>query len=106
MRVANRVFITVPNRYFPIEHHTAIPLLHWADTGFALMCRLAGKRDWSRSENLILMSRRSLLAVCPHGARVKIGRTGIMLGPCSANLYLYAEDPRSPMSAFARVEGE
>ena len=28
-RVANRVFISVPNRYFPVEHHTMIPLLHF-----------------------------------------------------------------------------
>ena len=26
-RVANRVFVTVPNRFFPIEHHTALPLV-------------------------------------------------------------------------------
>jgi SAM-dependent methyltransferase len=91
MRVGRRVFITVPHRFFPVEHHTAIPLLHWLDSGFALMCRLLGKQDWSRPENLILMSRRTLRAACPPGLRVEIGKTGIMLGPCSANLYLYAE---------------
>lgn len=30
-RVSRRAFITVPNRFFPIEHHTAIPLLHFTD---------------------------------------------------------------------------
>ena len=35
-RVAGRVFISVPNRYFPVEHHTAIPLLHFWDKGFEL----------------------------------------------------------------------
>src|SRR5207245_286749 len=29
LRVARKVFIIVPNRFFPIEHHTAIPLLHY-----------------------------------------------------------------------------
>ena len=33
-RVARRVFISVPNRYFPVEHHTAIPLLHFWKRGF------------------------------------------------------------------------
>ena len=28
-RVARRVFITTPNRWFPVEHHTAVPLLHY-----------------------------------------------------------------------------
>ena len=33
-RVAKRVFISVPNRYFPVEHHTAIPLLHFWTRSF------------------------------------------------------------------------
>src|SRR5947208_15220808 len=28
-RVGRRVFITTPNRWFPVEHHTAVPLLHY-----------------------------------------------------------------------------
>jgi hypothetical protein len=38
LRVAQRVFITVPHRFFPIEHHTGIPLLHWSDASFRLAC--------------------------------------------------------------------
>lgn len=33
MRVANRIFLTTPNRYFPIEMHTFIPILHWLPWG-------------------------------------------------------------------------
>lgn len=91
MRVARRIFITVPNRFFPIEHHTAIPFLHWTDASFALACRLTGKKDWSRPENLILMSRWRLRASCPMDTRVEIGTTGLALGPFSSNLYLYWE---------------
>jgi len=89
MRVGNRVFITVPHRLFPIEHHTGVPFLHWTDSGFALMCKLLGKEDWCRPENLILMSRRRLRASCPPNARVTIGATGIPLGLWSSNLYVY-----------------
>src|SRR5262249_15686402 len=32
LRVAGRVFVTVPHRFFPVEHHTAIPLLHYWDS--------------------------------------------------------------------------
>jgi SAM-dependent methyltransferase len=91
MRVGRRVFITVPNRFFPLEHHTGIPFLHWTDSSFALTCRLLGKEAWARSETLILMSRPRLRAACPPGARVEIGRTGVKLGPLSANLYLYSD---------------
>src|SRR3954464_6631614 len=28
-RVARRVFVTTPNRYFPLEVHTLVPLAHW-----------------------------------------------------------------------------
>jgi SAM-dependent methyltransferase len=91
LRVARRVFITVPCRFFPVEHHTSIPFLHWFDSGFALGCRLLGKQDWCRQENLILMSRKRLQAACPSDARGQVGITGILLGPCSANLYLYVE---------------
>nr|WP_294504973.1 methyltransferase domain-containing protein [uncultured Rhodopila sp.] len=89
MRVGRRGFLTVPHRFFPVEHHTGIPLLHWTDRSFALACRLSGKQKWSRPENLILMSRSRLLAACPPGANLRIGATGLLLGPCSANLYLY-----------------
>lgn len=89
MRVGRRVFLTVPNRFFPIEHHTAIPFLHWADSTFALACRLFGKEEWSKRENLILMSRRSLRNACWADGEMQIGHTGLLLGPCSANLYLY-----------------
>ncbi len=29
LRVGNRVFLTTPNRWFPIEVHTRLPLVHW-----------------------------------------------------------------------------
>lgn len=90
LRVARLVFITVPNRFFPVEHHTAIPLLHWFDTTFRLACRLTNNGDWAREENLILMSRARLAACCPRAAFADCGTTGLRLGPLSSNLYLLA----------------
>ena len=29
LRVAGRAFVTTPNRWFPIEVHTLLPLVHW-----------------------------------------------------------------------------
>lgn len=32
-RVARRVFVTTPNRWFPLEVHTLYPLVHWLPRG-------------------------------------------------------------------------
>lgn len=90
-RVGRRVFVTVPHRYFPVEHHTAIPLLHWSALSFPLACRVLGKRDWAMPENLILMTRRGMAAVSPPAQKVRITYTGLRLGPCSSNLLLFAD---------------
>jgi len=89
MRVARQVFITVPHRFFPIEHHTAIPLLHYFDSTFSAACRLAGKAEWSEERNLILMSRGRLRRTWPQKEAVTVGFTGICLGPFSSNLYAH-----------------
>lgn len=88
-RVAPRVFISVPNRLFPIEHHTALPLAHYEDSLFRLACRMTGKSEWTREENLILMSRKRLWRLAaPIEKSAAVGYTGLRLGPFSSNLYL------------------
>jgi hypothetical protein len=93
MRVAHKLFISVPHRYFPVEHHTAIPLLHFWDGSFALACRALGKSDWADAANLILMSKARLRALAPAGAVV--AHTGLGLGPWSSNLLLFVDDTRT-----------
>jgi hypothetical protein len=88
-RVAKMVFISVPNRYFPIEHHTAIPLLHFWTRSFEWACRALGKAEWANESNLILMSRQGLAALTPDGVGPVIGHTGVMLGRFSSNLFLF-----------------
>ena len=88
-RVARRVFISVPNRFFPIEHHTALPFAHYQDNAFRIACRIAGKSEWAREETLILMTRKRLWRLAaPIGKSAAVGYTGILLGPFSSNLYL------------------
>ena len=88
-RVAARVFISVPNRLFPIEHHTGLPMVHYADGLFQMACRLTGQSQWAREANLILMTRGRLRRIAaPPGRSVQIGYTGLRLGPFSSNLYL------------------
>ena len=61
-RTARQAFITTPNRFFPIEVHTRLPLLHiilprpWFDG----MLRLLG-RGWAAGDYMHLLSRRDLI---------------------------------------------
>ena len=88
-RVAKRVFISVPNRFFPIEHHTAIPLAHYQDTAFRLACRLSNKAEWADEQNLIFITRKRLWRLAaPVGRSAAVGYIGLLLGPFSSNLYL------------------
>ena len=59
-RIAQRVFISVPNRFFPVEHHTALPVAHYQASTFQFACWMTGKSEWAREENLILMTRKRL----------------------------------------------
>jgi len=88
MRVSHQLYVTVPHRYFPIEHHTNIPLLHWTNQSFSVACRLAGKKEWAQPSNLIMMSKHRLSRLFT-GIRVEVGYTGIRLGPFSSNLYAH-----------------
>lgn len=88
-RVARRVFISVPNRFFPIEHHTALPIAHYGDATFRMACRVTGKSEWADEENLILMTRKRLWHLAaPVRRSTAVGYTGLPLGPFSSNLYL------------------
>ena len=69
-RVAPRVFVSTPNRRFPVEVHTLVPFLHWLprrarDRAFAALRRDA----WRGVE---LLNRRELLDLFPPGAHARI----------------------------------
>ncbi len=85
-RVARQVFISAPNRFFPVEHHTAIPILHYWRPSFEIACKALGKWEWTDPANLILMDRGRLAALAPGG---RTGHTGLKFGPFSSNLYLH-----------------
>lgn len=68
-RVGRRVFIATPNRWFPIEVHTRLPLVHWLPDGLAHRAyRLAGK-GWATENHLLGPG--ELRALLPAPARVK-----------------------------------
>lgn len=85
-RVARQVFISAPNRYFPVEHHTAVPLMHYWRPTFALACKATRKTSWLDPANLTLIGRRDLERLVPEA---RVGYTGVMLGPFSSNLFMH-----------------
>jgi hypothetical protein len=88
-RVAERVYISVPNKFFPIEHHTALPLVHFEKRAFKVACAAAGKSEWTDEKNLILITRKMLWRLAaPLGRSAAVGYTGVKLGPLSSNLFL------------------
>jgi len=88
-RVARRVFITVPNRFFPVEHTTALPIVHYWERMFQFTCRVTRKSEWVGDENLILMTRKKLSRLAASiGKTTAVGYTGLLAGPLSSNLYL------------------
>jgi hypothetical protein len=69
-RVAPKVFVSTPNRRFPLEVHTLVPFLHWLprrarDRAFAALRRDA----WKGVE---LLNRRELLELFPPGAQARV----------------------------------
>ena len=62
-RVAPRVFLSTPNRWFPVETHTLVPVVHWLPRAQADRAMRALRREnWKRVE---LLSKRELLALFP-----------------------------------------
>jgi SAM-dependent methyltransferase len=84
-RVARHGFIVVPNRWFPIEHHTAIPVLHWSAPLFRRLLRATAMHHWTDPRNMDFLSRRSLSREFPNA---KTKYAGFYLGPLSSNVAL------------------
>ncbi len=70
LRVAHTVFVTTPNRWFPIELHTRFPLVHWLPKPACdSILRMAGKA-WATGDAVRLLSAREFTAIAKEaGAR-------------------------------------
>jgi SAM-dependent methyltransferase len=75
LRVGRRVFVTTPNRWFPVEVHTRLPLVHW------LPERLSGRvydvagKPWAKDNHLLGPSELRALFPVP----VRIHNLGLTL---------------------------
>lgn len=73
VRVADTFFVTTPNRWFPLELHTFLPLLHWLpQRAHQAILRRIGLRQWARTEHLNLVGRRDVKAMMPAGVTYEV----------------------------------
>jgi len=61
----NHVFIQTPNRFYPIDFHTNLPLIHWLPKKIhRKILRFIGLNFYSTEENLNLLSESNLINIC------------------------------------------
>jgi hypothetical protein len=74
-RVSRRVFVTTPNRWFPLEVHTLLPFVHWLPAA-------ARGRLLPFDDVLDPLGPRDFAALFPYSVRVlNRGMTLIAVGP-------------------------
>ena len=77
-RVSQRVFVTTPNRYFPLEVHTLLPFAHWLPEPHRT--RALQRAGWT--DVLDPLGPRDLRSLFPYEVRVlNRGMTLIAIGP-------------------------
>jgi hypothetical protein len=78
-RVARRVFVTTPNRWFPLDPHTLLPFVHWLPRG-GLRDRVLRARGFD--DVLDPLGPKELAALFPYPVRViNTGMSLIAVGP-------------------------
>ena len=61
----NYVFIQTPNRFYPIDFHTNLPLIHWLPKKIhRKILKFIGLNFYSTEENLNLLTESNLIDIC------------------------------------------
>jgi SAM-dependent methyltransferase len=75
VRVGRRAFVTTPNRWFPVEVHTRLPLVHWLPDSLSHRVYRALGKGFATENNLL--SARELASLFP--GRVRVVNLGLTL---------------------------
>jgi SAM-dependent methyltransferase len=89
LRVSHHFFITTPNRWFPLEFHTILPLIHWLpQPTHQLLLRGLGRSFWAQTDNLNLLGANDLKALFPPEVETRVD--GVKLLGLTSNLIAWA----------------
>jgi len=88
LRVARSVFITFPNRWFPVEHHTGLPLMHYSPWLFRKALKGTRYDYWVNPQNMDFLDRTQILKDWPADKPrpTHVVTTGLNVGPFSSNV--------------------
>lgn len=87
-RVSKFFFIAVPNRWFPLELHTFIPIIHWLPKPIhRKILHAAGMPFWAEEKNLNLVGEGELRSLFPSELTVTIHKHRLLGLP--SNLVAY-----------------
>jgi hypothetical protein len=92
-RVARKgIFVTTPNRWFPIEFHTIMPFAHWLPApAFRKLCRMRRMDFFASEDNLNLLSAPALRRVAAQAGLESPSVTCVALVGWPSNLLLSAK---------------
>jgi SAM-dependent methyltransferase len=66
LRVSRTFFVTTPNRWFPLDLHTALPFIHWLPQPLhQRLLRSVRMEFWASTDHLNLLSAAQFLALFP-----------------------------------------
>jgi len=100
LRVGKFFFLTTPNRWCPVELHTAIPLLHYfPERIYRGLLSALGETYWNREENLNLLTRKELKSLFPAEVGVVIGGVGCF--GLTTNLLAYGASQKADRRAVS-----
>jgi len=95
LRVARRAFITTPNKGFPVDFHTFLPLLHWLPQRWhQAALRALGHDFFALTSNLNLVGASDLPALFPRNSSWSLHRIPLM-GLTSNLVLVGARPPRN-----------
>jgi SAM-dependent methyltransferase len=92
VRVSRRSFLATPNRWFPFELHTRLPLIHWLPAPvFRALLRRLGFEFYAREENLNLLTGAELRGLLPPGSYASVTLRHNRFWGFASNLMLVVE---------------
>ena len=94
-RVARKgIFVTTPNRWFPVEFHTTLPLVHWLPTSVHRpIFKALGRDFFAKEENLNLLTPATLGRAAKAAGIPGFRIDSVSLAGWPTNLLLMAKKP-------------